>query len=501
MAVSGGALIIRADANVAIGAGHVMRCLALAQAWRDSGGTCIFAMAHATPSLEHRLEDEGAAVQKIEAFAGSQEDALETGGLAARSGAEWIVVDGYHFGADYQAAIRRSGCRLLLVDDNGDARRYYADLVLNQNPHASEEMYVERETHTRLLLGTRYVLLRREFDGWRKWQRDIPAVARKILVTMGGSDPDNVTALALRALMRLPLDGMEAIVVVGAGNPHTDSLNTFASECPGPVRLLLDPPNIPGLMAWADLALIAAGGTLWELLSMGCAVLSYARNPVQERIVSQLQQEGIIISLGHPEQSSESKTASALMELSNSPELRGRFCALGRISIDGRGAMRVCQVLRGESESGRVARVAVSAADRAAFLSAAERHFLSLNPNFVAEDDWRQCYFENILANDRLTLQWIVVDGQRAGFVLFGIEAHRFLPRWTGMIYELYVEPEFRRKGIAQTVAREAIGEMQSKSPAKIQLEVAEGNAGAAALWNSLGFRKVSERYVLAEKA
>ena len=107
--------------------------------------------------------------------------------------------------------------------------------------------------------------------------------------------------------------------------------------------------------------------------------------------------------------------------------------------------------------------------------------------------------FENILSNAQLSLRWIVVDEKRAGFVLFGLEAHRFLPRLNGTIYELYIEPEFRRSGIARVVARQAIRELQSKSPAKIQLEVMEGNRAAAALWESLGFRKVSARYVLAE--
>ena len=142
---------------------------------------------------------------------------------------------------------------------------------------------------------------------------------------------------------------------------------------------------------------------------------------------------------------------------------------------------------------------AVTAADRDAFLAMAERLFRGLNPNFVPQPDWKQFYFENILGNGRLNLRWIVVDENRAGFVLFGLEAHRFLPRVNGMIYELYIEPEFRRKGVAQIVARKAIQELQSKSPAKIQLEVMEGNRAATALWESLGFRKVSERYVLAE--
>jgi ribosomal protein S18 acetylase RimI-like enzyme len=141
----------------------------------------------------------------------------------------------------------------------------------------------------------------------------------------------------------------------------------------------------------------------------------------------------------------------------------------------------------------------VTASDRDAFLAMAERLFRGLNPNFVPQADWKESYFKNILGNARLSLRWIVADEKRAGFVLFGLEAHRFLPRFNGMIYELYIEPEFRRRGIAQIVAREAIQELQSKSPSKIQLEVMEGNRAAAALWESLGFRKVSERYVLAE--
>jgi ribosomal protein S18 acetylase RimI-like enzyme len=141
----------------------------------------------------------------------------------------------------------------------------------------------------------------------------------------------------------------------------------------------------------------------------------------------------------------------------------------------------------------------ITAAQRDTFLAMAERLFRGLNPNFVPQADWKESYFDNILGNTRLSLRWIVADEKRAGFVLFGLEAHRFLPRFNGMIYELYIEPEFRRRGIAQIVAREAIQELQSKSPAKIQLEVMEGNRAATALWESLGFRKVSERYVLAE--
>jgi ribosomal protein S18 acetylase RimI-like enzyme len=142
----------------------------------------------------------------------------------------------------------------------------------------------------------------------------------------------------------------------------------------------------------------------------------------------------------------------------------------------------------------------ITHSDREAFLQMAERHFRGLNPSFVPEPDWCQHYFDKILASPRTLARWILVDGERAGFMLFGVEEHRFLPRLTGMIYELYVAPEFRRLGVARHCATDAIAELQSYAPSKIQLEVMEENEGAKALWISLGFCKVSERYVLLQE-
>jgi ribosomal protein S18 acetylase RimI-like enzyme len=132
------------------------------------------------------------------------------------------------------------------------------------------------------------------------------------------------------------------------------------------------------------------------------------------------------------------------------------------------------------------------------FLEMASAHFRGLNPDFVPADDWKECYFETIQNNPELSLRWIVAGGKRSGFVLYGTEPHRFLPRRTGAVYELYVAPEYRRRGIASACAERVLQELRTKAVSKIQLEVVEGNEAAAQLWTKLGFRKVSERLVLA---
>jgi ribosomal protein S18 acetylase RimI-like enzyme len=141
--------------------------------------------------------------------------------------------------------------------------------------------------------------------------------------------------------------------------------------------------------------------------------------------------------------------------------------------------------------------VPIAASDREEFQHMAIEYFSELNPAFVPQKDWKEQYFQNIVSNPQYFLRWIVCDEKRAGFILFGLEKHRFLPRMTGAIYELYVLPEFRGRGVAKACALEAIRELRAHAPSKIQLEVAEGRVAAAALWGALGFQKVADRYVL----
>jgi ribosomal protein S18 acetylase RimI-like enzyme len=141
--------------------------------------------------------------------------------------------------------------------------------------------------------------------------------------------------------------------------------------------------------------------------------------------------------------------------------------------------------------------VPVELEDETDFFEMAKRHFSDLNPEFVPARDWQSSYLKKIRGNRDCCLRWIVIGDERAGFILTGIEEHRFLPRKTGVIYELYIDPKFRRRGLARRCASEAIRELWSMGPSKIQLEVTAGNVAATELWASLGFKKVSERMVL----
>ena len=335
-------LFIRADASPRIGMGHVMRCLALAQAWQEVGGQATFLMTTETPMLAARLTAEGMDVARLlAAQPGSTQDAQQTACLAQQNEADWVVVDGYHFDADYQQAIKKANLPLLFVDDYGHASHYYADLVLNQNIHADESLYASREQYTRLLLGTRYTLLRREFWPWRSWRHEVPPVARQVLVTLGGADPDNVTLKVIQALSQVHVGGLEAVVVVGSSNPHREALRSAVGYSGCAIHMEHNVVEMPALMAWADLAISAGGSTCWELALMGVPSLLLVLADNQQLVAEGLDAAGAAVNLGRPALLAPADIARALTELALAPEKRATIARRGQELTDGAGAARV----------------------------------------------------------------------------------------------------------------------------------------------------------------
>jgi UDP-2,4-diacetamido-2,4,6-trideoxy-beta-L-altropyranose hydrolase len=340
----GRGLLVRCDASVAIGTGHAMRCLALAQAWQDTGGRAVFAMAQATPAVEERLQQENMGVARLKAEPGSAGDVQETIALAREKRASWVVVDGYGFGADYQAGLKSAGLKVLFIDDNGHAGHYSADLVLNQNAQANDGFYQSRDATTRLLLGPRFAMLRREFTSWREWKREAPAIARKVLVTMGGSDPDNATERVVQAI--LGDSRLDATVVVGGSNPHLTRLRELVAGAQRDVLLVRNVTNMPELMANSDIAISGAGTTSLEMCFMGLPALLVVLAENQRAAAEELNRRGVAIGLGEGAEIQPSTLSPHLTRLVNSPNARKTMSEHGRELVDGRGAERVVRALR-----------------------------------------------------------------------------------------------------------------------------------------------------------
>ena len=343
-------LVIRADAGATIGTGHLMRCLALAQAWQRKGGRVTFLSHCESELLRHRIYREGFELIFLEQSYPHAADLKQVFRLLKRNRIDndppWLALDGYHFDPDYQESIHDSGYRLLVIDDFNHLPIYYADILLNPNIGAERLCYRCGGSPYKIF-GSRFVLLRTEFSAWRCWERRISDVGSKILITMGGADPDNVTQKVVTILQRLQLDGLEAIIVAGANNPHIETVRKACERSVFPIRLIRDAQNMAQLMAWADICISGAGTTSWELAYMGLpqVILVLAEN--QRGVADNLDKFGLTLNLGWYSEINSNDFLTRLRELIFNFERRKSMSENGRRIIDGKGAERVLSTMVG----------------------------------------------------------------------------------------------------------------------------------------------------------
>ncbi|WP_461201888.1 UDP-2,4-diacetamido-2,4,6-trideoxy-beta-L-altropyranose hydrolase [Anoxybacillus sp. TBDG-1] len=261
-------ILIRADASVAIGTGHVMRTLTLAELLRDARCDVRFAMKEEEGHLCSYVESRGFSVFRI-ASARTQEDDAQATIQAIDAWGEWIdwcIVDHYGLDARWEQQIRRYVQNVMVIDDLAN-RPHVCDVLLDQNYYLNSYARYERlvPTNCTLLLGPKYVLLRKEFTEAREMVRMRTGEVNRLLVFFGGSDPTNETEKALRALRSLR--PMHVDVVVGATNPRRHVIERMCSEMGARYHCQID--YIAELMAKADLAVGAGGATMWERCFLG----------------------------------------------------------------------------------------------------------------------------------------------------------------------------------------------------------------------------------------
>ncbi|MFA7347170.1 MAG: UDP-2,4-diacetamido-2,4,6-trideoxy-beta-L-altropyranose hydrolase [Desulfurivibrionaceae bacterium] len=339
-------LVIRADADVAIGSGHVMRCLALAREWQERGGKAVFWGRISAGPLRARIVAEGCQLHLLSASHPDPADcaAVLVWQREAHEQSGWVVLDGYHFSADYHDAIRASGWPLLVIDDYGHLPEYHADILLNPNAYAGELTY-NTGVETLRLLGARYALLRREFRVAREENRIAAPRGHRILVTMGGADQNNVCGRVVDALLAMDRSDLEVKIVSGSLNPHHQDLVKRLEKAPFDAELMVTVTEMAPLMQWADLAISAAGSTCWELAAMGVPMLVTVLADNQERVAAYLEAHGAAINLGWFDGWQANQVADVLEVLLADQEQRGRMAGNGQGVVDGMGCGRVVEMM------------------------------------------------------------------------------------------------------------------------------------------------------------
>ena len=338
----------RVDANRLIGTGHLARCRCLAREGVRKGIHCSFIMTGGRSPITESLEREG-----FDVFAPSErayDTADELAAFISRSDADrkLLIVDSpcpSFYSEAFQSGIRKNGIRLMVIAFRSEGH-FTADAVHNQNLLALEERY-SAEPFTRLLLGPRYVILDERFIKLREARgTDARRGAETLLLFFGGADASNLTLKVLRSLASLEQPLRRIITVVGPLNGRLGEIAAFArANTALPIDLHIDTPDMPELMAEADIAVTSGGLSIWELACIGVPDVVIATSE-RERIHSPLlEKRGTCLYLGHQNEVAERSIREAVVGLIEDAEKRSAMTRAGRDLVDGQGTARVIELV------------------------------------------------------------------------------------------------------------------------------------------------------------
>lgn len=308
-------VVIRVDASMAIGSGHVMRCLTLAKQLRSRHGADVaFVMRDLPGNLINLVEAEGFRVllllraeynpllQGYEQWltVSLEQDAKETLVLVQKHfcTVDRIVVDSYALDYRWESLLRSVAKEIMVIDDLAN-RKHDCDILLDQNFYSDMGSRYKGlvSEQCRMLLGAKYALLREEFYEVRKHLRQRDGQIRNILVFYGGSDLTDETSKALKALVLLHNvievqkenvgtsfvhSNFSVDVIVGQSNLQRDVIENFCGQYDF-LYYHCQVSNMAEFMNKADVMLGAGGSTTWErlFLQLPSIVTAVADNQIQ----------------------------------------------------------------------------------------------------------------------------------------------------------------------------------------------------------------------------
>lgn len=332
-------LYIRTDMNDTIATGHVMRCLAIADAAKEQGEWVTFLLAdeQAVELIEQRGHRAIILHTNWNDMEGELPKLLQ---VAEKEKIEKILIDSYQVTEGYLRTLT-SYVKTIYLDDRNTFQYPVRGLICYAN-YWQKFGYQDRYTGTKLFLGTDYVPLRKVFSRCEKKQ--IRDKAEELLILSGGTDPYGM----LKGILEKVDKSKYRCINVICGRYYTayedlkKVYQAFAN-----VHIYQAVTNIEEYMKTADIAVSAGGSTLYELCACGTPTISYAFADNQLDNVHQFEQDGLINYAGDARYDKiVENIVQELKRYQNDRILREQRSYAMQDMVDGKGAFRIVEALK-----------------------------------------------------------------------------------------------------------------------------------------------------------
>lgn len=309
---------MRADSGLHRGFGHVMRCITLGQELIERGYrvTLVGSEIHGLPVERARRAQ--ISISELTESVGDDEAV----GAIANMSPDILVLDSYDLSRHFFDLIDELETPYVVFDDNGDVKSRRFEVLINQNVHAQKSMYPNVD-EDRLLLGCQFAMIRREVLN-QPSQRSLGKRGRpRVLVALGGTDVRGLTRSLADALL-----SMGEVELTVAGRDVPDGAEAA-------------PTDISQALSQSDVAIVAAGSTMWETCFLGIPTVALIVADSQLAASLHLAEIGVIDLVDCRENLVVENLCDQLRALLNDRIRQQEMSQTGRRLIDGLGVRRV----------------------------------------------------------------------------------------------------------------------------------------------------------------
>lgn len=312
------------EGGPSIGMGHLVRCINIAHQLETEEVPMHFLVNNERPVID-RLNQE-AFFHIVYPITGRHANKLTNG---------VVVIDTKRDVSSQVRALKEEGRKVVLIDNSSTDE---ADAIVMPTP-----VYNGQKSE-RLLSGSPYLIIGENFRLARGKEPISHSAPLKVLVTMGGSDPNNLTEMVLKALWNV--EGIEATIVLGPAFRMTGSMEEFIRRSGGKFNFLLNVKDMAPVMREAHVAFTAVGTTIYELAYMGVPSVLIGNYAADAGDLAILEGLGISKSLGHYVEVEPHVISSAAESLRDDPAGWREMSLRARNLTDGGGASRIASLIR-----------------------------------------------------------------------------------------------------------------------------------------------------------
>lgn len=340
-------VLFRVDANHETGIGHLVEALTLAGALRARAGAAVSFL---TRDARVATDLIGAAGHGLWTIDQAMDEAAEIdllGQTADRHGFGVIVIDLRDKSADYYAEVNSRVRGLVVILDSTKMEAVPGDIVVNFSIAQDRGFYEAlAPSETQYLIGPRYMPMDNAFIEDLRKEKAVSGEVKTILVTQGGSDPAGLSAKIIHALTTPPLDArLVAVIGPAVSEQHREELRGISISRNLRLRWNVSQSEMLRLMALSDLAVTAAGNTLYELAALGTPCAIVCHHEEHQAVAREFEKRKAAINLGIGTRISETVIADAVRTVLSDPAKQAELSKNARRIADGKGTDRIVDAI------------------------------------------------------------------------------------------------------------------------------------------------------------